>query len=79
MSCKTCRKYVPHCIAGSNGAGAPPADLDATNGKLLVRRFSKRGVGQIKQAPAVLAFADTSDAEIRRMHLNHMQSSLRWE
>ncbi|KAF6266009.1 hypothetical protein COO60DRAFT_638814 [Scenedesmus sp. NREL 46B-D3] len=75
------RRYVPRCIAGSNGAGAAPADLDATNGKLLVRRFSKRGaaLGQHKKAPGWMAHVDTTDAEVRRAQLLHMQAGLRWE
>ncbi|WIA36200.1 hypothetical protein OEZ86_007539 [Tetradesmus obliquus] len=72
------RHHVPGCIAGSNGAGAPAVDLDATNGKLLVRRFSKRGVGQIKKPPAMLAHVDTN-AELWRRHMNTMRLGIRWQ
>jgi hypothetical protein len=74
-----CRKYVPRCVAGSDGADAAPADLDATNGKLLVRRFSKRGAGQIKDPPAVLFHVSTTDFEIHQGQLRHMRASMRWE
>lgn len=65
------RYYVPRCVAGKNGSQT--ADLDVTNGKLMVRKFTKAGAGQRKgTAPALV----TSD----RARLNAMKQPLRfWE
>lgn len=63
------RYHVPRCVAGKNGT--QPADLDTTNSKLLVRKFSKIGSGQKKKAkPSVVS------SELAQM--NSMKRPLRW-
>lgn len=57
------RYHVPRCVAGKNGS--EKVDLDTTNGKLLVRKFSKIGSGQKKNLQP--AFITSQAAELNAM------------
>ncbi|KAI7841762.1 hypothetical protein COHA_004628 [Chlorella ohadii] len=68
------KHYVPRCIAGS-----AEADLDATNSKLLVRRYGRNHTNNKdkKAAPPLLCPASATSDWFNRVYMNAMRQPIR--